>query len=198
MKRPNVKYFLWRATGRPLCEMTASTQLARSSKIINIARTRERIRLGPNTLIRGELLVFPQGGDIAVGEWCYVGENTRIWSAASIHIGNRVLISHGVNLFDSLTHPLDAAERHRQTREIFLRGHPLDIDLGARPVVIRDDAWLGAGCFVLAGVTIGARSIVAAGAVVTKDVPDGVIVAGNPASVLRPVAQQSDPQAGRT
>ena len=59
-----------------------------------------------------------------VGEWCYVGEGTRIWSAASIEIGNRVLISHSVNIFDSLTHPLQAAARHEQVKQIFEQAIP--------------------------------------------------------------------------
>jgi maltose O-acetyltransferase len=57
----------------------------------------------------------------------------------------------------------------------------------AKPIVIGDNVWLGGGAIVLAGVTIGADSVVGAGAVVTRDVPPGVVVVGNPARVLRPV-----------
>ena len=133
----------------------------------------------------GELFTFAHGGEIKIGEWCYVGEGSRIWSAASIEIGNRVLISHSVNIFDSLTHPLQAAARHEQVKQIFEQGHPRQISLDESPVKICDDAWIGAGAIVLRGVTIGEGGVVAAGAVVTKDVLPYSIVAGNPAVLVR-------------
>jgi acetyltransferase-like isoleucine patch superfamily enzyme len=134
-------------------------------------------------------MTFAHGGKIEIGSWCYVGENSRIWSASLVQIGNRVLIAHGVNIFDNLTHPLNAAERHKQIQEMFTRGHPRQLDLDERPVRIEDDAWIGAGAFVMRGVKIGARAIVAAGSVVTKDVAADVVVAGNPALVVKSVAE---------
>ncbi|MGY4311297.1 acetyltransferase-like isoleucine patch superfamily enzyme [Bradyrhizobium sp. JR3.5] len=88
-------------------------------------------------------------------------------------------------VFDNLTHPLRAVERHRQVQQIFTRGHPKDVSLDEGPVRICDDAWIGAGAMVLRGVTIGRGAIVAAGAVVTKDVAAYSIVAGNPAVLVR-------------
>ncbi|WP_246648811.1 acyltransferase [Bradyrhizobium canariense] len=130
-------------------------------------------------------MTFAHGGEIRIGEWSFVGKGTRIWSAASIEIGNRVLISHSVNIFDSLTHPLGAAARHEQVRQIFTHGHPRDISLGEAPVKICDDAWISAGAMVLRGVTVGQGAVVAAGAVVTKDVAAFSVVAGNPAVLVR-------------
>lgn len=158
-----------------------TTRLTRTSRLHNIRGNPDDIQIGAYTIIRGELLTFAHGGRISVGDWCYIGEGTRIWSGAEIKIGNRVLISHGVNIFDNTTHPMDPVQRHEQFREIFLKGHPEDIDLDDRPVHIGDDAWIGAGAIVLKGVTIGARAIVAAGSVVTRDVPDDAIAMGNPA-----------------
>jgi len=134
------------------------------------------------------LLIFGHGGQISIGEWCYVGEGTRIWSASSIEIGNRVLISHSVNIVDNLTHPLKATERHEQAKAIFDRGHPRDISLDEKPVKIGDDAWIGACAMVLRGVSVGEGGVVAAGAVVTRDVPAYSIVAGNPAVIVRELA----------
>lgn len=130
-------------------------------------------------------MTFAHGGDITVGEWSYVSAGTRIWSAASIKIGDRVLIAHNVNIFDSLTHPLGEDDRHKHFKEITTSGHPRHVDLGERPVAVHDDAWIGAGAIVLRGVTIGTGAIIAAGAVVTKDVRARSIVAGNPAVVIR-------------
>lgn len=155
------------------------------ARIRNAGGDTEKIRIGANTFMMGELFVFAHGGEISIGEWCYVGEGTRIWSSASIEIGNRVLISHSANIFDSLTHPIRASRRHEQTKQIFRSGHPRHISLDESPVRIEDDAWIGAGAFVLRGVTIGKGAIVAAGAVVTKDVAPYTIVAGNPAVVVR-------------
>ncbi len=114
--------------------------------------------------------MFAHGGRILFGEWCFVGEGTRVWSASSVTIGDRVLISHGVNIHDCDSHPRDPAERHRHYRELRESGHPRTLDsVPNAPVVIGDDAWIGFNATVLKGVTIGARSIVAAGSIVTAD-----------------------------
>ena len=143
------------------------------------------IQIDEHSVVESELFIFGHGGRINIGKWCYVGPDTRIWSAAHISIGDRVLISHGVNIFDSLTHPISPKLRHAQFREIAIKGHPKSIDLSEAPVVIEDDAWIGAGAMVLRGVRIGARSIVGAGSVVTRDIPPDSIVAGNPATAVR-------------
>ncbi|MGF6425662.1 acyltransferase [Bradyrhizobium elkanii] len=181
----NLDYCLQRLVGRATCRLGAGAKLMRTARIRNIRCDSDRIVIGDNSIIRGELMTFAHGGEIRIGEWCYVGEGTRIWSSASIEIGNRVLISHSANVFDNLTHPLRAAERHKQIQQIFTRGHPRDISLDESPVRICDDAWIGAGAMVLRGVTVGQGAIVAAGAVVTKAVAPFSIVAGNPAVLVR-------------
>ena len=145
----------------------------------------DRISIGAHTIVLGELLVYAHGGSIECGEWCFIGEGTRVWSGASITIGDRVLISHNVNIIDGLTHPISPSERHAHFRRIVERGHPKDISLGEKPVRLCDDSWVGAGAIILRGTTIGEAAIVGAGAVVTKDVPPHVIVAGNPAKIIR-------------
>lgn len=185
---PNWHYLMRRALGRPTCIADRSARLLTTARIINIGGPSERIRIGRCSIVAGELLVFPHGGRITIGDWCFVGPQTRIWSGGAIEIGDRVLVSHGVNIFDNLTHPLDARGRHAQVRAIYESGHPREIDLGDAPARIGDDAWIGAGATVLRGVTIGRAAIVAAAAVVTRDVPDGVVVAGNPARIVRELA----------
>jgi acetyltransferase-like isoleucine patch superfamily enzyme len=183
--RMNLDYHLQRLSMRATCRLGPGARLMRTARIRNVRGNSDYIVIGDNSVIRGELMTFGHGGEIRIGEWCYVGEDTRIWSAASISIGNRVLISHSVNVFDNLTHPLDAAARHQQVRQIFKRGHPVDISLDENPVKICDDAWIGAGAMILRGVTVGEGGVVAAGAVVTKDVLPYSIVAGNPAEFVR-------------
>lgn len=156
-----------------------------SARIRNIRGDTKHIKVGKHTIVSGELLVFSHGGDISIGEWCYIGEGARVWSSGSVHIGDRVLISHNVNIFDSLTHPLNAHLRHAQFKAIMQTGHPRSIDLGERPVTVGNDVWIGANACVLRGVTLGEGAVVGAGAVVTHDVPPFTLVAGNPARAIR-------------
>lgn len=149
----------------------------------------DAISIKSYTHIRGELLLFAHGGEIHIGEYCYVGEGSRIWSAQNITIGNRVLIAHLVSIIDNLTHPVSASERHLHFKHIITKGHPLRMDLDERPVVIHDDVWLGCMSVVLRGVTIGEGAIVGAGSVVTKDVPAWTVVGGNPAKVIREIPE---------
>jgi acetyltransferase-like isoleucine patch superfamily enzyme len=181
----NIDYLIQRLIGRATCRLEPNAKLSRTARIRNVFGDSERIVVGKHTLVQGELMVFAHGGRLVIGEWCYVGESSRIWSATSITIGDRVLISHSVNIFDSLTHPIRAAERHEQARQILTQGHPRKISLDESPVKICDDAWIGAGAIVLRGVTVGKGGVVAAGAVVTKDVLPYSIVAGNPAVLVR-------------
>jgi acetyltransferase-like isoleucine patch superfamily enzyme len=181
----NFDYWARRLTGKATCRLAPGARLARGARIRNIGGQSDMIRIGSHTLIAGELLVFPQGGGIDMGEWCYLGENSRVWSAASIRIGDRVLISHDVNIIDSLTHPIKSQERHKQFRSIATTGHPVRVDLDERPIIIGDDVWIAAGAIVLRGVTIGRGAIVGAGAVVISDVPAYSVVGGNPARIIR-------------
>jgi acetyltransferase-like isoleucine patch superfamily enzyme len=177
-----------RLMGRATCELDEHAVLGRAARIRNASGDSGKIVIGRHTHMLGELFTFAHGGEIRIGQWCYIGEGSRIWSAASIIIGDRVLISHSANIFDSLTHPLSARARHEQVKEIFMNGHPRKISLDESPVRICDDAWIGAGAMVMRGVTVGEGGVVAAGAVVTKDVPPFTIVAGNPALVIRELA----------
>jgi acetyltransferase-like isoleucine patch superfamily enzyme len=181
----NLHFLIQRLIGRATCRLQEGAFLSHSARIRNALGDSNKIVIGRHSHIRGELMIFGHGGRISIGEWCYVGVGTRIWSAASIEIGNRVLISHSVNIFDNLTHPLKAADRHEQAKQIFTSGHPREISLDEKPVKIGDDAWIGACAMILRGVSVGQGGVVAAGAVVTRDVPAYSIVAGNPATLVR-------------
>src|SRR6187402_2810920 len=74
------------------------------AKISNMQNDPSKIRIGNGTEIKGELLIFNYGGEISVGNSCYIGDHSRIWSAESIIIGNNVLISHNVNIVDTNAH----------------------------------------------------------------------------------------------
>lgn len=175
--------------GKPTCILEKGAKVLFSGRIRNAQESSAVIHIGQRTLVAGELLVFAHGGEVILGDWCYIGEGSRIWSAKRIKIGDRVLVSHNVNIFDSTTHPLNPRLRHIQFRSIVEVGHPKKLDLNEKEVCICDDAWIGAGATVLRGVRVGEGAIVAAGAVVTSDVPPYVIVGGNPARVIRELSE---------
>jgi acetyltransferase-like isoleucine patch superfamily enzyme/ubiquinone/menaquinone biosynthesis C-methylase UbiE len=174
------------------CVVGKSTVLYEEAEIFNSLGDKKRITIGDNSHIRGQLLIFGHGGQITIGDYCYVGRNTYIWSGSRIKIGNRVLISHNCNIFDNDTHPLDPQKRHAQFRQIIETGQPKDVDLNDEDITIEDDALIGANATVLKGVTIGNGAVVAAGSVVNKDVEPFAIVAGNPAKLIRPIPPMKD------
>lgn len=149
----------------------------RYGSIQNIRGAKDAIRVGAHTTVRGRLLTYGHGGLIILGDYCFVGPRTEIWSMDAIQIGNRVLISHDVNIHDGTGHSLDAAERHHHYKQILSSGHPRTKSelpgLNSKPIIIEDDVWISFGATVLQGVTIGRGSVIAAGAMVTRDVPPG-------------------------
>lgn len=170
-----------------LAELGDDVTFLATSNVLNAQRRREAIRIGAHTIVGGELFAFAHGGRIEIGEWCFVGPGSRIWSAEAVTIGNRVLVSHGVNIHDCNSHPRDPRERHAHFRAIATTGHPPGItSIESRPVVIGDDAWIGFNATILKGVTIGAGSIVAACSLVTRDVPPNSLHVGS--AVVGPAA----------
>lgn len=169
-----------------LCQRT--TIFYSTSVVINSLGKAEAIRIGAFTHVRGELLTFGHGGTIRIGEYCYVGENTRIWSGKSIDIGDRVLISHNCNIFDNDTHPINPRERHEQFKAIISTGQPGDINLNDEEIIIEDDVLIAANVSVLKGVRVGRGAVIGIGSVVLRDVPSYTIVAGNPAKIVREIS----------
>lgn len=106
-----------------------------------------------------------------------------IWAKQSITIGNRVKIGGDVIIMDSDAHSLDY--KIRSSREK-IDGFSLDrLSAKCAPIVVEDDVLIGTRCIILKGVTIGARSVIAAGSVVTKSIPADCIAGGNPCRVIR-------------
>jgi acetyltransferase-like isoleucine patch superfamily enzyme len=131
-------------------------------------------------------MLFASGGSISVGQNSFIGEGTRIWSAAGVSIGNNVLISYNCNIIDTNSHELDHLERADGFRRLVSQGYPKDQgSVDNAQITIGDYAWISFNSTILKGVKIGEGAIVAAGSVVTKDVPPFTLVGGNPARVLR-------------
>ncbi|OFY21880.1 MAG: hypothetical protein A2X02_05105 [Bacteroidetes bacterium GWF2_29_10] len=157
-----------------------------SARINNFSRDKNKINIGENTVIDGELLIFNYGGEIIIGDNCYIGEGSRIWSGESIRIGNYVLISHNVNIVDTNSHETNHIERGDGYVKLLKKGHSKDKgNINTASVIIEDYAWINFNSVILKGVKIGRGSIIAAGSVVTKDVSPFTMVAGNPAVVIK-------------
>lgn len=113
------------------------------------------------------------GCNIYIGENFFANFNLTILDEAAVTIGDNVFIGPNVGIYTAC-HPLNPVERNTG-------------DEWAEPVTIGDNVWIGGGVTILPGVTVGANSVVGAGAVVTRDVPEGVVVAGNPARIIKRV-----------
>jgi acetyltransferase-like isoleucine patch superfamily enzyme len=173
-------------SGRSLSEADRTVSFVSSSKIVKPRNALGTIKIGSNTIVCGELLLFAHNGSIEVGRDCYIGERSKIWSAENVRIGDRVLISHNVNIHDTDGHSIDKEARHKHFQQISTVGHPLEnIDIPAKSISIGDDVWIGFNATILKGVTIGKGAIIGASSVVTKDVLPYTIVAGNPAKLIK-------------
>lgn len=165
--------------------LCSTTTLSPTVMILNLLRDPKAITIGAHTYIEGQLVVLWNGGRIQFGEWCVLGERSRVLSQASISIGNHVFISQFVDIYDTDGHPIDWEERYLEEQAILSGKVPTSTKAISKPIVIEDDVWIGMKSTVLKGVHIGRGAIVAAGSVVVKDVPAWTIVAGNPAKVVR-------------
>jgi acetyltransferase-like isoleucine patch superfamily enzyme len=119
---------------------------------------------------------------VSIGANCAINHGVFILGNAGITIGENVVLSARCMLMDAGLSP-DGDFGRPETRHY-----------DNRPIVIEDGAWIGAGSIILQGVTVGRSSIVGAGSVVTRDVPPLTIVAGNPARVVRHLAEPATQQ----
>ncbi len=127
-------------------------------------------------------------GRCTIGDFSLVN-GALIMAEEEITIGKHCLISWNVGLADSDFHPIDPALRLQDTIacSVYYPNKPERPKIETRPIHICDNVWIGMNAVVLKGVTIGDNSIVAAGSVVTKDVPPNTIVAGNPARIVKEI-----------
>ncbi|PZO38838.1 MAG: sugar O-acetyltransferase [Pseudanabaena frigida] len=113
------------------------------------------------------------GSNITLGNRVYFNFNCVVLDVARVEIGSDVLFGPTVQIYTAI-HPLSSKERK------------LGLELG-KQIVIGDDVWVGGGTIICPGVRIGARSVIGAGSVVTKNIEEGVIAVGNPCRVIREV-----------
>jgi acetyltransferase-like isoleucine patch superfamily enzyme len=120
---------------------------------------------------------YAVGGDeISVGQNVFINQNCTFYDLGGLHIVDDVMVGPNVSLITT-GHPLEPSQRRSVT-------------IGKR-IVIERNVWIAAGATILGGVTVGENSVVAAGAVVTRDVPSNALVGGNPARVIRLIGDGS-------
>src|SRR5579871_5163100 len=112
------------------------------------------------------------GDEIRVGRNVFVNQNCTFYDLGGLDIGDEVLIGPNVNIITA-GHPLEASQRRAAT-------------IG-KPIVIERNVWIGAAATIIGGVTVGENAVVAAGSVVTRNVPANTMVGGNPARVIRSI-----------
>lgn len=118
------------------------------------------------------------GYNIHVGENFYANFDCVILDICEVHIGQNCMLAPGVHIYTA-AHPLNPNERN-SGKEF------------GKPVTIGDNVWIGGRAVINPGVTIGNNVVVASGAVVTKDIPDDVVVGGNPARIIKRIVEESD------
>lgn len=117
---------------------------------------------------------YTTGGlDISVGRNVFINQNCTFYDLGGLDIADDVMIGPNVSIITS-GHPIEPSRRHAFVI--------------ATPIVIESNVWIAAGATIIGGVTVGQNSVVAAGSVVTKDVPPNTLVGGNPARVIRSIA----------
>ena len=129
-----------------------------------------RFWLGRRSVVESYCCINNAVGDVIIGDYTRIGLHSTI--IGPVCIGNHVNLAQGITI-TALNHNFSDA-----TKRIDEQG------ITTKPVVIKDDVWIGANAVVLPGVTIGSHAVVAAGAVVTHDVSDNTVVGGVPAKVI--------------
>lgn len=116
------------------------------------------------------------GSNVSIGDNFYTNHNCTILDGAKVSFGDNVFIAPNC-VFSTAGHAIDAEQRAAGLEIAF-------------PITVGDDVWIGANVSVLPGVTIGAGTIIGAGSVVNKDIPGGVVAAGNPCRVIREITEE--------
>ena len=133
--------------------------------------------IGGDTILR--ICIINKKGKLTIGNNVGIS-NSTIFCSNSITIEDNVLIGGSCKIYDTDFHSIDSIERMK-----FFNNQEQDIKAQTAPVIIKKGAWIGGHCIILKGTTIGSNSIIGAGSVVSKDIPENEVWAGNPIRCLR-------------
>jgi maltose O-acetyltransferase len=159
-----------RGRARDLCQQLNATRESEESERRRILR--DLFAKGGDTVWMQPPFFCDYGTNIELGERVFFNFNCIVLDVCPVRIGDFTLFGPSVQIYTPL-HPFKAEQRRREE-------YGKSIDIGS-------DVWVGGGAIILAGVRIGSRSVIGAGSVVTRDVPDNVFAAGNPCRVIRAI-----------
>jgi maltose O-acetyltransferase len=161
-----------RARARDLCKSLNATRESDTEERRRILR--ELFGAGGDSVWMQPPFYCDYGSNILLGECVFFNFNCVVLDVCPVRIGDFTQFGPAVQIYTA-THPMNAALRRGQEF-----GKPIDIG---------SDVWVGGGAILCPGVRIGARSVVGAGSVVTRDIPEGVFAAGNPCRVIRAITE---------
>lgn len=147
----------------------------------NIHLNNSNVFIGEKTRIRASIS-GKYASHLDIGQRTYINQGSEIRCHNDITIGNYVLISYEVNIFDNNTHSTNWQERRNSILTSPVGSFVEKTRPKSKPIVIGNDCWIGKRAAILKGVTLGDRSIVALGAILTTAVPEDCLVYGNPAT----------------
>jgi len=161
-----------RERARDLCQSLNATRESETEERRRILR--ELFASGGDTVWMQPPFFCDYGSNIELGTKVFFNFNCVVLDVCRVRIGDGSLFGPAVQIYTPL-HPLNAVERRHSEF-----GKPIDIG---------SDVWVGGGAIILPGVTIGSRTVIGAGSVVTRSIPDGVFAAGNPCRVIREITE---------
>jgi maltose O-acetyltransferase len=161
-----------RERARDLCQALNATRQAQQDERRRILR--ELFGKGGDSVWMQPPFFCDYGSNIELGERVFFNFNCIVLDVCRVRIGDFTLFGPAVQIYTPM-HPMNAQLRRSEEY-----GKPIDIG---------SDAWVGGGAIILPGVRIGSRTVIGAGSVVTRDVPDDVFAAGNPCRVIREIAE---------
>lgn len=163
-----------RERARDLCQELNATREAEQERRRSLLQ--ELFGSGGDTVWLQPPFFCDYGRNVALGQKVFFNFNCIILDVCPVTIGDFCQFGPAVQIYTA-THPLNAELRRKQEY--------------ARPITIGTDVWVGGGAIICPGVTIGSRSVIGAGSVVTRDIPDDSLAVGNPCRVIRSIEKEA-------
>lgn len=182
--------YYFRLRHRAKAEFGKNSVVGLKSRIINRTSDKTAIKICNHVMMHGSLIVEGQG-KIKLNEYVNIRRDTYIGSTVGIEIKRGTIISDGVVIMDNNNHPIAPSERREMVESGWSTSNWSWTKASAAPILIGENVWIGQKARIHKGVEIGDNSIIAACAVVTKNVPPNVIAAGNPAKIVKMLAEEN-------